>query len=661
MMSGFRADLLEEEDRRTRDRARAWKLGVGATVLALFLGVWGVWTWLFAGMPRIPDKDALWVVNRAPAIEFTDAEGRTLAVRGPRYGRAVDARTLPPHVVRAFLAIEDARFYEHPGIDARAIGRALVENIEAGRTVQGGSTITQQIVKTIFLSPEQTYRRKVQEMRLAWEIERLLSKDEILSLYLNRIYFGANAYGVDAASRRYFGKSAADLTLGEAALLAGLPKAPSRLDPIGDPKAAEARMAVVLGAMVAAGFITPAQQAAALAEPPALAPPLNPEGELAYVFDAAAERVRTIAPNAPPDLVVQLTVDPKLQAAAVTAVRSGVGRSRVGQGALVALDREGAILALVGGTNYASSQFNRATQARRQPGSTFKPFVYAAALEAGMKPSTVRVDRPVNYAGWRPANFGGGYSGAMTLEQALVASVNTIPAQLAAEVKIETVAELAARLGVATPVKRNLSSALGASETTLLDLTTGYATLAAEGRRASPELFNRIETSRGELVYERPRARGAPVYDAAKAREMIEMMRQVVVAGTGRRAALPGREAAGKTGTSQNFRDAWFVGFTTDITAGVWVGNDDFAPMDGVTGGRLPAEIWRSFMIAAHEGLPARDLPRPSSAFEGPTPEAMAAFYRDLARQFAVAAGDPPTAPAPVMAQTAPSPGRTAQ
>lgn len=661
MMSGFRADLLEEEDRRTRDRARAWKLGAGATVLALILGIWGVWTWLFAGMPRVPDKDALWVVNRAPAIEFTDAEGRTLAVRGPRYGRAVDARTLPPHVVQAFLAIEDARFYEHPGIDARAIGRALVENLEAGRTVQGGSTITQQIVKTIFLSPEQTYRRKVQEMRLAWEIERLLTKDEILSLYLNRIYFGANAYGVDAASRRYFGKSAADLSLGEAALLAGLPKAPSRLDPIEDARAAQARMGVVLRAMAQAGFITPEQRAAVLAAPPALAPPLNPEGELAYVFDAASERVRTIAPNAPPDLVVQLTVDPKLQAAAVTAVRAGVGRSRVGQGALVALDREGAILALVGGTRYATSQFNRATQARRQPGSTFKPFVYAAALEAGMKPSTVRIDRPVNYGGWRPTNFGGGYSGALTLEQALVASVNTIPAQLAAEVKIETVAELAARLGVATPVKRNLSSALGASETTLLDLTTGYATLAAEGRRASPELFNRIETSRGELVYERPRARGAPVYDAAKAREMIEMMRQVVVAGTGRRAALPGREAAGKTGTSQNFRDAWFVGFTTDITAGVWVGNDDFAPMDGVTGGRLPAEIWRAFMIAAHEGLPARDLPRPSSAFEGPTPEAMAAFYRDLARQFAVAAGDPPAAPAPVIAQTAPVPDRSAQ
>jgi penicillin-binding protein 1A len=640
-MQSFRVDLLEEEARRSKNRtARVLLYGALAASLLFAVGA-GAWSWAFHGAPATPDAKTLWTINRVPGVEFRDEAGVTLTIRGARYGQAVTLKELPAYVPRAFLAVEDHRFFEHQGVDWRAIARAFQENVEAQRVVQGGSTITQQLVKTLFLKPDRTIRRKIQEARLAWAIERSVAKDEILTLYLNRVFFGEQAYGIDAAARRYFGKRAAELSLPEAALLAALPKAPSRLAPDENPEAAYARMRVVLARMAEVGFITPMERDAAMAAPPKIVPPvIYVEGDLGWAFDAAARRVREVAPDAPGDLVVTLTIDTQLQAlaeAAVDGALAGEGRAvRASQAALVALSHDGAVRALVGGTSYDDTKFNRATQARRQPGSAFKPFVYAAAFEMGMGPSTVRSDRRVRFSGWRPQNFSRGFSGPMTLRTALVRSINTIPVQLAAETGIERVIDVAKRFGVTSPLKPNLSTALGASETTVLEMTGGFATIANEGRRTPPYLVRSITTSRGDVLFQRQPSLDNQIYDPVKAQELIQAMRGVVEQGTAKRARLPGWQAAGKTGTSQDYRDAWFVGFTTAFITGVWVGNDDFSPMRRVTGGNLPATIWRRFMVGAHQGLEPAPLPSPDqSSTAAPTPEAFQAFYRSLDDAFA--------------------------
>jgi penicillin-binding protein 1A len=623
---------------------RALIAAAAGLVLLAVLALAQLYRFVFADLPAIPaEARALWSLNRPPGMAFYDRNGALIATRGPRHGLVVPLAELPAYVPQAFLAAEDRRFHEHAGVDWPSVGRAVRENLQAGRVVQGGSTITQQLVKTVFLTPEQTLKRKLQEAVLATQLERRYSKADVLTLYLNRIYFGEGAYGIDSAARAYFGKSARGLTLSQAALLAALPKAPTRLDPTNDLPAALERSRLVLRLMREEGWITPGQESAAAAEPPVLAPPERGEGDFGYVLDLAAAQARELSP-APgadgyaPDLLVRLTVDPRLQSAATrivsTTMRNGRRRFRAEQAALIALAPDGSIRALVGGVDHRASPYNRAVQARRQPGSAFKPFVFAAAVEAGVAPADVREDAPVRFGDYAPKNYGGGYAGAVTVAEALAKSRNIIAVKLAAEVGPEKLGSLARRFGFTTVGDRPpLSVALGTKEVSLLELTGAYQTFQLGGRR-NPRvtLIQEITTTRGDLVYRRANSAAVPVYDPFKNTQMIRMLKGVIEQGTGTRAAF-GRPAAGKTGTSQNFRDAWFVGFTPDWVAGVWVGNDDDDPMDAITGGELPASIWRRFMIEAHQGVPARD-------FDGLAPERKAleardAFYAELAAEFA--------------------------
>ncbi len=643
----FRADL---PTRRKKPGRRgpglvAWLI-VAAVLLILAVGLVAgtagyVWSTYLRDTPALPSREALFAVGRAPAIQFQDRKGQVIATRGPRYGERVSLAGLPAHVPQAFLAAEDRRFYQHGPIDLRGIARAAWANQRAGRVVQGGSTLSQQLAKDLFLTPDQTLKRKLQEAVLAWRLESAMSKDEVLELYLNRIFFGANTFGVDGASRTYFGKPAAQLTIAEAALLAALPKAPSRLALNRGMDAALIRSHLILANMRAEGWITPEQEQSAITNVPRLtSAALKPEGVFGYVLDyATLEAVRVAGANAP-DLIVRLSIDSDLQKEAADAVRLSLAqdgrRSGASQAAAIVLADDGGIRALVGGVDYDASVFNRAVQARRQPGSTFKPFVYAAALDKGVMPTDVIVDGPVKFGTWSPENYGGGYRGPVTVETALINSINTVAVKLAQRAGGEEIGALVRRFGFTTiPARPDLSVALGAYEVTLLELTSGFQVFQQGGKRITPSLIDSIDTQAGTNLYARPVIPPIPVYDIARASMMVRMMKKVVEVGTARRADI-GRPAAGKTGTSQNWRDAWFVGFTPDYVAGVWVGNDDDRPMNRVVGGDLPATIWRRLMMYAHKDLPARDfdwLLEEVSAAEEPDPRN--GFYGTLASEFA--------------------------
>ena len=584
--------------------------GVLLVAGAAVFWVFGV---LLPSTPQIPERSALMVVNQQPGMTFQAADGTVIAQRGAKHGHWVTLHELPPFVPQAFLAAEDKRFYQHGPVDLRGIARAAWVNWRAHRTVQGGSTLTQQLAKTLFLTPSQTLTRKLQEAVIADRIEKAMSKGQVLELYLNRIFFGDNAYGLDAAAQAYFGHPAAQLDLGQAALLASLPKAPTRLALTNDMPAALARSRLVLSTMRAQGWITTDQEQAALDHPPVLAPEQPGEGDYGYVLDMAAAQATQIAGAQAPDLVVKLSIDPRLQAAGQALVRDTLATEGRGagahQGALVLLAPDGAIKALVGGTDHHLSAFNRATQAQRQPGSSFKPFVYAAAVERGVKPTDIRQDSPVRFGAWAPTNYEGGYRGAVTVAEALAHSINTVAARLTNEVTPAGVAELAHRFGLKSiPDRPELSIALGSYEVNLLELTSGYQVFQQGGQRVEPYLIQSITDTRGDSLFAQAGSAGSLVYDQANAATMVRMMEGVLDHGTGVRAAF-GRPAAGKTGTTQNFRDAWFVGFTPDWVCGVWVGNDDGQPTNHITGGELPAEIWRRMMLIAHQDLPVRDFP----------------------------------------------------
>jgi penicillin-binding protein 1A len=615
---------------------------VVGTMFAVGLVTFGLlWNTLFAQMPQLPSREALWTLNREPAVEFIDTHGATIAVRGPKYGRAVSAAELPKHVVDAFVAAEDRRFREHSGVDFVAIFRATMENARAGKTVQGGSTITQQLVKNLFLTPDQTLKRKAQEARLAADLETILSKDEILDLYLNRIYLGAGAYGLDAAAQTYFGKTPQDLTLAEASLLAGFPKAPSRFSQQTHMTAARERQLYVLDQMVEAGWITKAQKDEAFAQELHFAE-ASSDIFSGHSLDYAVERVHEILPSPPPDLVIKLSLDLDLQAKTQKAVENGIAtmgkEKRASEGAAILIDNEtGAIRALVGGRDYAKSQFNRATQARRQPGSAFKTFVWAAALEDGMTPGTVRYDIPIQIGNWRPKNYEGEYRGAVTLSEALAKSLNTVSAQIGTEIGIEKVTALAREFGITSPLHNYPSITLGTDEVTLLDMTTGYGVLAKGGLQMAPYIIEEIRNSRGDLLYSNPIRNPPRVYPEKLAEDMTGMLNRVVVQGTGRAAQVPRWDVAGKTGTSQGWRDAWFIGYTTRYVGGVWVGNDDDRPMVEVTGGAMPARIFSQMMSSALEGIDPEPLPGARSVEEYLPQEDQdrLAFYRRLASAFA--------------------------
>ena len=606
-------------------------------------------------LPEIPPREQLYVLNRAPSIRFFDRNGTLIAARGPKNGDRVSLEHLPAHVPLAFLAAEDRRFYRHGPIDTIGIVRAAYVNWQAKDVVQGGSTLSQQLAKSLFLTPDQTLKRKIQEAVLAQKLERMLTKDEVLELYLNRTYFGANTFGVDGASRTYFGKPAGQLSISEAALLAALPKAPSRLSLHHNMADALDRQRLILANMRAEGWITPEQETAALASPPKLtAIALANDGDMGYVLDfATSEVLRRVGPNSP-DLMVRLTIDPNLQAAGADVLRSVVAAGGgPSQGALVAMSADGAIRTMVGGVDYSSSVFNRAVQARRQPGSSFKPFVYAAALEKGLLPTDTRVDGPIRLGNWSPKNYGGGYRGTVTLETALAQSINTVAVKLAQEVGGRAIANLAHRFGLTSiPDNPSLAVALGAYEVPLIDMVAGFQVFQNQGQRTTPYVVSEIRSLNGTEIYRQITASPLPVYDMPHAGMMVRMMQRVIRSGTGTRANF-GRPAAGKTGTSQNWRDAWFVGFTPDYVAGVWVGNDDDRPMNHVTGGVMAAEIWRRFMIAAHDKLPVRDfdwlLPEAPLEIIYQTDEPRAErdhrsrFYDDLSSDFA--AHDPEAPP----------------
>lgn len=613
-------------------------LGIGATLTLLFVGLW-VWKLAFSDLPTIPDKGELWSMNRPAGTTFVDRNGKVVGQRGPKHGAPLTLKELPPYLPKAFMAAEDRRFYQHGGVDLIGIARAAKTDLTKHKLAQGGSTITQQIARTLFLTPEQTLRRKLQEAGLAIRIEHLMSKDEVLALYLNRIYFGGGAYGVEAASQTYFGKSARDLNLSEAALLAALPKAPTRLAPTDDFQAALRRSHLVLRSLVAEHWITDEQAANAILHPPQLVSEPEGEGDFGYVLDLAAIEAKQLNTANVPDLVVHLTIDSRLQAEATQAVREAVVKGTplgATQAALVALGPSGDVQAMVGGADHRLSAFNRATQAQRQPGSAFKAFVYAAALDQGISPDDVREDAPVNINGWRPTNADGQYAGNISLADAFAWSKNTVAVRLTQEVGAAKVADMARRFGLNTiPPHPAPPIALGAYETSLIDLVSGYQGFQLGGRHAAPYLIDAITDARGKPVYKHPPEAPSSVLDPAKAAQMVRLMQGVIDRGTGRKAAL-GRPAAGKTGTTSDYRDAWFVGFTPDYVAGVWMGDDRGAPMQHVAGGDLPAEAWKRFMLAAEQGLPPRPFSKPGDVDAA---DPRSDFYRDLAGAFDAAAG----------------------
>ena len=609
-------------------------------VLAIWggIGVAGIVAYYGARMPSA----ATWSIpDRPPNVKIVSVKGETMANRGATGGEALLLGDMSPYIPEAVVAIEDRRFYSHFGVDPIGLARAMLANLTAGRMVQGGSTLTQQLAKNLFLSPERTLERKVQEVLLALWLEHRFTKDQILEMYLNRVFFGSGAYGVEAASRRYFHKPARDVSLAEAALLAGLLKAPSRLSPARDPKAAEERAQVVLAAMREQGVVTDSEIATALTSPQVRAKSYW-TGSENYVADLVMQRLPDLVGKITEDLVVDTTIDFGLQHEAEKAVRSALEKNgaklHVGQGALVSIDGTGAVRALIGGREYATSQFDRATDALRQPGSAFKPFVYAAALEQGRTPLSVRNDAPVKIGKWTPENYDGKYRGKVTLSDALTHSLNTVAAQLVMEVGPKTVIQTARRLGIEAPLQANASIALGTSEVSLMELTGAYAPFMNGGYKATPHVIRRVTTHDGKVLYENTYDNPPRVIDPAIAAMMNQMLVRVVEEGTGRKARLDGWLAAGKTGTTQSYRDALFVGYTANLATGVWFGNDDGKPMKKVTGGGLPAETWKQFMQLAHAGLPPANLPLggpvPPVAIGGSAPgdgDATADLVRDLA------------------------------
>src|SRR6516162_9076025 len=581
------------------------------TVLALWALIAGIGVLVWIGI-HLPPIQSLEIPKRPPSVLILGDNGATLATRGDMGGAAVPIGELPDYVPNAFIAIEDRRFYSHRGVDPLGITRALVADVLHRGTAQGGSTITQQLAKNLFLTQERTVTRKLQEIVLALWLEHKYSKRQILELYLNRVYFGAGAYGIEGASQRYFGKSARQLTLAEAAMLAGLVQAPSRLAPNHNPHGAERRAAIVLADMTELKMIAPGAAKLALAHPAhAIKPPAA--GSVNYVADWVMDAVNDLIGKFEEDIIVDTTIDPALQSASERALTETLNqkgdRLNVGEGALVAMTPDGVVRVLVGGRDYGQSQFNRAVDAKRQPGSAFKAFVYLTAIEHGLTPDTVREDAPIAVKGWRPENYERQYLGPVTLRQALAESLNTVSVRLTLEFTPQAVIRTAYRLGIASMLEPNASIALGTSEVSPLELVSAYATFANGGIAVTPHVVERIRSTDGKVLYDRSQQPLGRIVDARYVGMMNSMLHETLVSGTARAANFPGWQAAGKTGTSQDFRDAWFIGYTSHLVAGIWLGNDDNTPTKHAVGGGVPVEIWSRFMRAAHAGVAPAALP----------------------------------------------------
>ena len=646
-MSERRRDLhLDPEDRRqlaaTRGRtgsaaakrparkpraAPSWcrRLGWAALRWSFVAAIWGLvaLSAVFGYFAlTLPETGDLPNAERRPSITLVSSDGALLATYGDLFGETVSVRDMSKYLPDAVIATEDRRFYSHFGVDPLGLIRAVFINLRAGHVVQGGSTITQQLAKNLFLTPERTFGRKIQEMLLSLWLEHKFTKDQLLEIYLNRVYLGAGTYGVDAAAHRYFGKSARQVTLYESAIIAGLLKAPTKFSPARDREKAAARAEQVLANMVDAGFITEEQASAAARQSVQLADVKASRSNSHYFADWIVEQLGDFGGIENQDLTVVTTLDARLQAAAEAAVAETLTRdgpkAAASQAALVAMTPDGAVRAMVGGRDYGGSQFNRATQALRQPGSAFKPFVYLAGLEAGLKPSNHFIDGPISIGKWQPHNYANRYLGDVTVADAFAESINTVAVQIELRAGVSRVVAAAHRVGITADLTNDASLALGTSEVTLLELTGAYAVFANGGMGVWPHGIAEIRDRKGKVLFQRGGSGLGRAIAPDIAAEMTGLMTGVMTHGTGRGAALD-RPAAGKTGTTQDSRDALFVGFTADLVAGVWLGNDDNSPMNKVTGGTLPAHTWKAFMLAASKGMPIRPLLSPPPGAAPPT------------------------------------------
>jgi penicillin-binding protein 1A len=533
-------------------------------------------------------------------VRVRAADGSIIVSLGPSYGDWLAYERIPPVMVDAMVSVEDRRYYMHPGVDPIGIARSLWVRVERGHWAQGGSTITQQLARNIFLTNSRTFGRKFREIILALALERKFSKQQLLELYLNRVYFGGGAYGIDAASRKFFGHPADRLSLSEAAIIAGLVKAPSHYSPTADAEAAIGRARVVLGAMRRNGKISAADAEGADPAAVRLAPEPN-QNSVRYFTDWALAQLDTLVDESAEPIDVWTTIDPAMQRAADAAIRANAPAGT--QGALVALDRDGAVRAMVGGRDYVSSIYNRATQAVRQPGSAFKLFVYLAALEAGYKPDDSVVDEPVTIDGWSPRNSSGRNSGEINLRTAFAFSINTVAAKIGTDVGFATIADMARRFGISTPINTHPSMVLGTSDVRLIDMTRAFAAVNRKGVAVTPYGILKVTTSRGELLYQHEVDDTRVLVAPWVAAEMTDLLQTAVNTGTGRAAQI-GRPVAGKTGTTSSNKDGWFLGFSTGITTGVWMGRDNARAVSGLQGGAAPARAFSDFMKVAVANRP---------------------------------------------------------
>lgn len=567
----------------------------------------------------LPSVDKLYEDYRTPNIKILDREGLVIDNVGNLYGEYVTYEKLPKHLINAVISTEDRRFFNHFGVDPIGILRAAVSNYKAGRVVQGGSTITQQLAKVVFLSHERTFKRKAQELLLALYLERNFTKQEILTMYLNRIYFGSGNYGVGAASKSYFGKQIEDVNLFESATLAGMIKAPTRYSPANNFELSQERADQVLKLMVDNDTLTADEIINGGINHNYTVRRYNIPSKYPYFVDWIKEQLPDYIGNERGEIIVKTTLDPEIQEKARKALIENINSygkdKKIQQGAIVAMTPDGKVRALVGGTDYKESQFNRVFQAYRQPGSAFKLFVYLAAMENGYSPDDTMIDEEINLNGWSPDNWDNRYIGEVSLRNAMAKSINTVAVKLAQRVGISKVISQAQKLGITSPMNKDLSSALGTSEVTLLELTGAYAHLANYGNSLWVHGIEEIIRSDGSVIYKRQQSQPQRVISTKATAYMNDMLLNVVESGTGRKAQIS-RQVAGKTGTSQDSRDAWFIGYTDDLVAGVWLGNDDNSPMDRVGGSGVPTQIWRDFMTNANESLGNSKLPTTTYSVE---------------------------------------------
>ncbi len=581
----------------------AWRrrlmLAVKISAFLAVLGLGALATAVFIARSQLPSFESLKSSPNGQMIRVHAADGSVLVSLGPSYGEWLPYDRIPAVMRDATIAVEDRRFRSHLGVDPIGIARSVMIRIERGRWVQGGSTVTQQLARNIFLNNQKKFGRKFREWILALALERKFDKDQILELYLNKVYYGGGAYGIDAASRKFFGHGADRLSLAEAAVIAGLVKAPSNYSPTADADAAKGRAGVVLQQMVRNGFVTQAQAASADPGEVKLAPPAR-QNSVRYFTDWALPQLDLLIDETVKPLEVWTTLDPAMQREADAAIRANVPKGA--QGALVAIDRDGAVRAMVGGTDYVSSIYNRATQAQRQPGSAFKLFVYLAALEAGRTPEDKEIDEPVTIDGWSPRNDSRRNSGEVTLRTAFAYSLNTIAAKLGQAVGFQTVADMARRFGITTPVNTHPSMVLGTSDVRLIDMTHAFASIGNKGVDVAPFGIIRV-TAENETIYTHEVDRSRVLVAPTVAAQMTDLLQTAVNTGTGRAAQI-GRPVAGKTGTTTSSKDGWFLGFSSGLTTGIWMGRDDARPVAGLHGGTAPARAFAQFMKAAVAGRP---------------------------------------------------------